>query len=103
MNGLERTLAFLKGESVDRPPFHPIIMRWAACYNNVRYREFLTDPYAKCNSMIKCARDFDMDWVTVLDDAWAEASAFGIKLEYPEDDTIEEAVSLPMLLSSLFT
>lgn len=86
MKGLERTLAFLKGESVDRPPFHPIIIRWAARYNNVNYRDFFTDPYAKCNSMIKCARDFDIDWVTVLDDPWAEASAFGIKIEYPEDD-----------------
>jgi uroporphyrinogen decarboxylase len=36
--------------------------------------------------MIRCARDFDIDWVTVMSDPWAEASAFGIEVYYPEDD-----------------
>jgi MtaA/CmuA family methyltransferase len=85
MNGLERTLAFINGESVDRPPFHPIIMRWAAKYAGVKYREFCTVPSAKCDAMIRCARDFEIDWVTVMSDPWAEASAFGIVVEYPED------------------
>jgi len=85
MNGLERTLAFINGESVDRPPFHPIIMRWAAKYAGVKYGEFCTIPLAKCDAMIRCARDFEIDWVTVMSDPWAEASAFGIVVEYPED------------------
>jgi len=85
MTGLERTLAFIKRERIDRYPFHPIIMRWAAKYANVKYREFCTDPSAKCYAMIKCARDFDLDWVTVMSDPWAEASAFGIRIEYPEN------------------
>ena len=85
MTGLERTLAFIKGESVDHPPFHPIIMRWAAKYAGVKYREFCTDPATKCTAMIRCAKDFDIDWVTVMSDPWAEASAFGIEIEYPED------------------
>jgi uroporphyrinogen-III decarboxylase len=85
MTGLERTIAFLKGNEVDRPPFHPIIMRWAAKYAGTRYREFCLDPISKCSAMILCARDFDMDWVTVMSDPWAEASAFGIEVEYPED------------------
>ena len=66
MNGLDRTLAFLNGESVDRPPFHPIIMRWAAKYAGIKYREFCTVPGVKCNAMIRCARDFEIDWVTKL-------------------------------------
>lgn len=85
MTGLERTLQFIKGRKVDRPPFHPIIMRWAARYNGVMYREFCTVPSVKCEAMIRCARDFDMDWVTVMSDPWAEASAFGIKIHYPAD------------------
>jgi MtaA/CmuA family methyltransferase len=85
-SGLDRTLAFIQGEKVDRPPFHPIIMRWAAKYAGIRYREFCTDPGSKCFSMIKCARDFDLDWVTVMSDPWAEASGFGITVDYPEDD-----------------
>jgi MtaA/CmuA family methyltransferase len=85
MNGLERTLSFIKGQHVDHPPFHPIIMRWAAQYAGVKYREFCTDPSAKSMAMISCAKDFDIDWVTVMSDPWAEASAFGIQVEYPAD------------------
>jgi uroporphyrinogen decarboxylase len=85
MTGLDRTLSFLKGERVDHPPFHPIIMRWAARYAGVRYRDFCTIPEAKTSAMIKCAKDFGIDWVTVMSDPWAEASAFGIQVEYPED------------------
>jgi len=86
MTGLSRTMAFIKGDHYDHLPFHPIIMRWAAKYTGIKYREFCTDPSSKCYAMIKCARDFDMDWVTVLSDPWAEASAFGIQIEYPEDN-----------------
>ena len=74
MTGLSRTMAFIKGDHYDHPPFHPIIMRWAAKYAGIKYRDFCTDPSSKCNAMIKCARDFDMDWVTVMSDPWAEAS-----------------------------
>jgi MtaA/CmuA family methyltransferase len=86
MTGLERTLSFIKGDPVDHPPFHPIIMRWAAKYAGIRYRDFCLDPLSKCRAMITCAEDFDIDWVTVMSDPWAEASAFGIQIRYPEND-----------------
>lgn len=86
MTGLERTLALLRGLPADRPPFHPIIMRWASEYGGVKYRQFCTVPEAKCRAMIRCAHDFEIDWVTVMSDPWAEASAFGIQVEYPEDN-----------------
>ncbi|MCX6255610.1 MAG: uroporphyrinogen decarboxylase family protein [Bacteroidia bacterium] len=86
MTGLERTLSFIEGQPVDHPPFHPIIMRWAAKYAGIKYRDFCLDPFAKCKAMILCARDFGIDWVTVMSDPWAEASAFGIQIEYPEDN-----------------
>ena len=86
MNGLQRTLDFLAGKPVDRRPFHPIIMRWAARYAGVKYRDFCLDYRAKASAMIKCADDFGIDWVTVMSDPWAEAEAFGITVEYPEDN-----------------
>ena len=86
MTGLERTLSFISGDHIDRPPFHPIIMRWAAKYGGVKYRDFCLDPLAKCRAMLQCAKDFELDWVTVMSDPWAEASAFGIQVEYPEDN-----------------
>jgi len=86
MTSLERTLAFIKGEHVDRIPFHPIIMRWAAKYAGINYRDFCLDPVSKCKAMILCAKDFEIDWVTVMSDPWVEASAFGIYIEYPENN-----------------
>lgn len=86
MTGLQRTLDFLAGQPVDRPPFHPIIMRWAARYAGVKYRDFCLDYRAKTDAMIRCADDFGIDWVTVMSDPWAEAEAFGVRVEYPEDN-----------------
>ena len=86
MTGLQRTLDFIDGKPVDRPPCHPIVMRWAARYGGIRYREFCLDYRQKCDAMIRCADDFDLDWVTVMSDAYCEASAFGLEIEYPEDD-----------------
>ncbi|MFN8239604.1 MAG: uroporphyrinogen decarboxylase family protein [Bacteroidales bacterium] len=84
MNGLEKTKAALAGNKAGNPPFHPIIMRWAANYNKVKYSDFCLVPEVKCNAMIKCAEDFGIDWVTVMSDPWAEASAFGIEVSYPD-------------------
>ena len=101
MNGLERTLSFIKGLPVDRPPFHPIIMRWAAKYACVKYREFCTDPSVKSMAMTRCAKDFEIDWVTVMSDPWAEASAFGIEVEYPEDNLpVDTGGHLPDAISA---
>jgi MtaA/CmuA family methyltransferase len=90
MTGRQRTLEFLAGKPTDRPPFHPIIMRWAARYAGVNYRDFCLDPPSKCRAMVRCAEDFGMDWVTVMSDAYAEASAFGLPVEYPENDLPHE-------------
>ncbi len=86
MNGLQRTLGFIANQPVDRTPFHPIIMRWAAQYAGIKYRDFCTDYRAKCEAMIRCADDFELDWVTVMSDTYCEASAFGLQIEYPEND-----------------
>jgi len=90
LTGRQRTLDFLAGKRTDRPPFHPIIMRWAAQYAGVKYRDFCLDPQSKCRAMVRCAEDFGMDWVTVMSDAYAEASAFGLPMEYPENDLPHE-------------
>lgn len=86
ITGLERTLTFLEGQPVDRQPLHPIVMRWAARYAGVKYRDFCLDYRAKAAAMIKCAHDFGLDWVTVMSDPWAEATAFGVQVDYPEDN-----------------
>ena len=94
MNSFERTLAFIKGEKADRAPFHPILMRWAAKYAGVPYRDFCLDAEAHCEANIKCAEDFSIDWVNVMSDPYAEAEAFGLKLDYPPDSLPVETESL---------
>jgi MtaA/CmuA family methyltransferase len=79
-------MRFLAGEPVDRPPFHPIFMRWAARYAGVPYREFCLEPARKCEANLRCAEDFDLDWVTVLSDPYCEAEAFGLSVTYPDDN-----------------
>lgn len=86
MNSLQRTQDFIEGKSTDRPPFHPILMRFAAKYAGVKYRDFCLDPQTKISTNIRCAEDFSYDWVNVMSDAFAEAASYGTILEYPEDN-----------------
>lgn len=74
---------FLEGRRVDRPPFHPILMRFAAGYCGVNYRDFCLDPLQKCSVNLRCAADFSSDWVNVMSDPYAEASSFGTRIVYP--------------------
>jgi len=83
MNALQRTIDFINNGKVDRPPFHPIIMRFTAKYAKINYRDFCLSPSHKCEGNILCAKDFGYDWVNVMSDPYAEAEAFGVKVEYP--------------------
>ena len=83
MNSLQRTMDFLEGGTVDRPPFHPILMRFAANYCGVNYRDFCLNYRDKCSVNLRCATDFAPDWVNVMSDPYAEASSFGTRISYP--------------------
>jgi len=83
MNSLQRTMDFIEGRSVDRPPFHPILMRFAAKYCGVNYRDFCLNYHDKCTTNLRCANDFSYDWVNVMSDAYAEAASFGTRVSYP--------------------
>jgi uroporphyrinogen decarboxylase len=74
---------FLEGRTVDRPPFHPILMRFAAKYCGVNYRDFCLNYLDKCTVNLRCAEVFSSDWVNVMSDPWAEASSFGTRVSYP--------------------
>lgn len=71
---------------MDRAPFHPIVMRFAARFAGVPYRAFCVDPNAHVEAMVRTAEAFDMDWVNVMSDPYAEVEAFGMEVRYPEDD-----------------
>ena len=86
MNSFKRTIDFIEGRQVDHIPFHPILMRFAAQYAGIRYKDFCLSAPHKCAGNIKCAVDFNSDWVNVMSDPYAEAEAFGVKMSYPEDN-----------------
>ncbi len=86
MNSLSRTIDFIGGIKTDRVPFHPIMMRFAAAYAGVKYKDFCLSASHKCSANIHCATDFQSDWVNTMSDAYAEAEAFGTVLSYPDDD-----------------
>ena len=83
MNSLQRTINFIENREVDRVPFHPILMQFTAKYAGVNYKDFCLDPETKCKANIKVAEAFGSDWVNVMSDPYAEAEAFGLKVEYP--------------------
>lgn len=70
---------------MDRVPFHPIVMRFAALHAGVPYRAFCLDPEAHVEAMARTAADFGMDWVNVMSDPYAEVEAFGMEVRYPEN------------------
>ncbi len=71
-----------------------ILMRFAAKYAGVAYRDFCLRPECKTAAMIACARDFGLDWVTVLSDPYSEARAFGLEVRYPEDSLPQNTTPL---------
>jgi MtaA/CmuA family methyltransferase len=86
MNAKARTVQFVKAGTSDRPPVHPLLMRSAARYAGILYRDFCLNPEAKVEAMSRCTDDFGLDWITVLSDPFSEAEAYGLQIDYPEDN-----------------
>jgi MtaA/CmuA family methyltransferase len=85
MNGLERTLEFIKGNPVDRLPYHPMVMRIVSELTGVNYRDYCLDPQIHSEAAIQMSEMLQCDWITVMSDPYAEAEAFGLPVEYPDN------------------
>ncbi|MHA2351541.1 MAG: uroporphyrinogen decarboxylase family protein [Candidatus Thorarchaeota archaeon] len=82
MNSLERTLTTIEG-TADRVPFNPFIMHLAAAVNDIDY----SNVYCKkadvlTKAQIKFASSFGLDHVNVSTDAYREASAWGVEVDF---------------------
>jgi MtaA/CmuA family methyltransferase len=74
---------FLKsGPASGYIPFHPILMHFAARFNNKTYGEFAADYRVLVECNIKAVEYFDLDWVELISDPYRETSAFGAGIEY---------------------
>jgi MtaA/CmuA family methyltransferase len=82
MTGRERILAMLDGKPVDRLPFMPITMMFAADRIGAPYREYATDFRVMVEGQIHTATEFEIDHVSTISDPACEASDCGATVKY---------------------
>jgi uroporphyrinogen decarboxylase len=76
----------LKGESLhERVFFRPILMHFAARFNNTTYGKFASDYKTLVESNIRAMEYFDTDMVSLISDPYRETSAFGAHIEYVDE------------------
>jgi len=82
MNSLELTLSAIKGVP-EKVPFNPFIMHFAASLVKVDYNhDYCQKPEVLANAMIKCSEFFGIDHVNVSTDAYREANAWGVEINW---------------------
>ncbi len=82
VNSLELTLSTIKGIP-EKIPFNPFIMHLAATLEGVNYNhEYCQKPEVLVRSQINCSEFFGIDHVNVSTDAYREASAWGVEIDW---------------------
>jgi len=82
MNSRDLTLSAINGVP-ERIPFNPFIMHMAATLANVNYNhEYCQKPDILVESQIKCSEFFGIDHVNVSTDAYREANAWGVEIDW---------------------
>jgi MtaA/CmuA family methyltransferase len=98
--------ALLSGEKQkERIFFRPILMHFAARFNNTTYGKFASDYKTLVESNIRAMEYFDTDMVSLISDPYRETSAFGAPVEFIEEGvprclehivkTIDDVKNLP--------
>ncbi|WXG46930.1 MAG: uroporphyrinogen decarboxylase family protein [Candidatus Atabeyarchaeum deiterrae] len=82
MNSRDLTLSAIEGVP-ERVPFNPFIMHLAATTEGINYSQvYCRDAQALAEAHIKCAKTFGIDHVNVSTDAYREASAWGVEVNF---------------------
>ena len=110
MNSKDLTLSAINGIP-EKIPFNPFIMHLAASLMNVDYnREYCQNPTILAIAQIKCAEFFGIDHVNVSTDAYREANAWGVEIDWSSHTPVSkeplsladfDAVEEPELLSNI--
>jgi len=85
MTSRDRVLAHLQGRPVDRLPFMPITMQFAAAQIGARYREYSTDYRVLVEGQIRTAEKFGFDYVNTMSDPAREAADCGAAVQFFDD------------------
>jgi len=95
MNSRERVLAMIDGRPVDRIPFMPITMMFAADQIGVKYGQYVEDPKILAEAQVRTAERFGFDHVSGITDA-PEVSDLGGAVRFFDDQppALDESESL---------
>ncbi|MFX1303123.1 MAG: uroporphyrinogen decarboxylase family protein [Promethearchaeota archaeon] len=109
MNSRELTLSAINGIP-EKIPFNPFIMHMAASLANVDYNhEYCQKPEVLVDSQIKCAEFFGIHHVNVSTDAYREANAWGVEIDWESHTPVAkthikiedfESIETPLLLEN---
>ena len=97
MTGRERVLTMLQGGVPDRLPCMPITMMFAAGRFSVRYGDYARDHRVMVEAQIRTAREFDLDYVSVISDPAREAADYGAHVAWYDDQPPAIVESLALL------
>jgi len=86
MNAIERLNNFIEKKDPDRLPVYPLMMRQAAALAGVKFGQYCQDHKAQADAMIDSAVRFGSECVHPSGYPYCEARAYGLEVEYPEDD-----------------
>lgn len=82
MNSRDLTLSAIRGIP-EKIPFNPFIMHLAASLAEVDYnQQYCRNPEILVESQIKCTEFFGIDHVNVSTDAYREANAWGVEIDW---------------------
>jgi MtaA/CmuA family methyltransferase len=85
MNGRERVLAMLNGQSVDRLPCMPITMMFAGDRIGAKYGDYARDYRLLVEGQLRVAEEFDLDYVSAISDPTREAADCGAAIKFFTD------------------
>ena len=106
MNSRERVLAMIDRRAVDRIPFMPITMMFAADQIGVKYGQYVSDYRMLVEAQLRTAERFDIDQVSCISDPTREACDLGAKVRFFDDqppafDESEAMLADKTILASL--
>lgn len=86
MNSLERVVRTLQHKEADRVPIYPLLNSIARKLVGATYDQLAKDAEICAKAYIKLTEDYDLDVICTLTDLSVEASDFGAKIIYDQDE-----------------
>jgi uroporphyrinogen-III decarboxylase len=82
----DRTIQFIRNVSVDRFPFHPLVMRLAASKAGIPFSEYCTDYRKQVEAMLFMVDKYGIECVHPSGWPYCEAIAYGLHVTFPIDN-----------------